>query len=265
MNKAQIILNTAQKFNNSNDMLKDIYGINSNDKFNAIIVAPSWLPEKILVNYKTKVTTLVVHAYFSSYLVEFDNLKLAWIQCASGANNLIDSVLALANSKTDKIIFIGAVGALANDINLGDLVTPLECYSYDGGSLYLSENLENAKFGATVKPHNQIYIDNILNEANKKGIDIKKKTVFCTDSILCEYSFLNFIHSTNAQLIEMETASFYKCLELMDKKGIALLCVSDNSTNNISLVARSEEQTKHFHNSREKNIPELIKIACGIE
>lgn len=264
MNKAQSILKIAQECNNSNDMLRDIYKINSNDEFDAIIIAPSWLPEKILKNYKAKITCLTRHAYFGSYLVEYDDIKIAWIQCASGANNLIDTCLTLANSIVDKIIFVGAVGALKEDIQLGDIATPIKSYSYEGGSLYLYDNLDISNFGKKVTPHNLDYINQIINSAKQLNINIDKKTIFCTDSIICEYSHLKEIRSLNPDLIEMETASFYKCMEMMNKNGIALLCVSDNSSTNISLVARTEEQTLNFHRAREKYIPELIKLICKI-
>ena len=37
------------------------------------------------------------------------------------------------------------------------------------------------------------------------------------------------ILATKAKLIEMETAAFYSCLKIMNKSGMALLLVSDNS------------------------------------
>jgi len=73
--------------------------------------------------------------------------------------------------------------------------------------------------------------------AEEKNIYIKKRNVYCTESVLCEYSHLDSMKQTGAELVEMETASFYHCLELMEKDGIALLCVSDNSAAGISLVA----------------------------
>lgn len=262
MNKAQKLLATAKKYNKSEDMLKDIYGIDSKTDYDAIVIAPAWTPEKLLIRTDAKFQTIVRHAYFSSYHVQYEGKSLAWIQCASGAGNLIDSLLCLADSVVDKIIFVGAVGALKEDIMLGELATPLESYSYEGGSLYLQDIIDKKAFGKTVIPSNQDFINEVIEKAQKKGIDLKSRRVYCTDSIFCEYSHLDFIKSTGAELIEMEAASFYNCINIMDKKGIALLCVSDNSASGISLVARSEAETERFHEAREINIPELIKIIC---
>ena len=52
-------------------------------------------------------------------------------------------MLTLAKSQINKIIFVGAVGVLKAEIELGDLVTPLDSYSYEGESLYLGEKSIN--------------------------------------------------------------------------------------------------------------------------
>ena len=66
------------------------------------------------------------------------------------------------------------------------------------------------------------------------------------------------IKSLGSELIEMETASFMRCMELIDKSYHVLLCVSDNSSCGNALVGRSEEDTNQFHLSREINLPKLI-------
>lgn len=264
MNKAKRMLNIAEKYNNSEDMLYDIYGISKDEYFDAYIIAPSWTPNKILKNVDAEIKCITRHAYFSSYKVTYKNVSLAWIQCAAGAGNLIDTVLCLSDSKVQKVIFIGAVGALQENIMLGELATPLESYAYEGGSLYLSDEIRNDSFGKVIKPHNDVFIKRVIEIAKLNSINIKQRKVFCTDSILCEYSHLDYIKSTGAELIEMETASFYRCMNLMRKDGIALLCVSDNSASGISLVAKSEEETRIFHEAREVSIPKLIELVCEL-
>ena len=46
------------------------------------------------------------------------------------------------------------------------------------------------------------------------------------------------IIATKAKLIEMETAAFYSCLKIMNKSGMALLLVSDNSQKRIVLLKK---------------------------
>ena len=89
-------------------------------------------------------------------------------------------------------------------------------------------------------------------------IDVKEKITYCTDTIFCEYYHLDEIKSLGSELIEMETASFMRCMELIEKSYHVLLCVSDNSNCENALVGRSEEDTNRYHVSRELNIPKLI-------
>lgn len=262
MNQAYKILENAERFNNSDDFLFDIYKIKSDENFDAFILSTSWTPEKIFKNNQIEAECLVKHSYFSSYRIKYGNFKIGWIQTAAGASNIIDSALCLAKSNVKKVIFIGAVGALEKGIELGEIATPIESYSFVGASLYLSEKINFEKWGKVVKPHSNIFIDKIIKEAYKNNIDIKKRKVFCTDSIACEYSHLDFIKNTGAELIEMETSIFYECMEMMEKNAIALLCVSDNSSAGNSLTKRTLEETKIYHIAREVNIPKLIRIVC---
>ena len=88
--------------------------------------------------------------------------------------------------------------------------------------------------------------------------DMLQAPVFCTDSIFCEYSHLDFIKSFGAKLIEMETSSFYLMADLMEKPAIALMAVSDNSANGDPLVGRTEEQKRLYNITRKQVIPKMI-------
>lgn len=170
MNQAQKILSLAEKYNQTKDILKDIYNIGADEAFDAVVLAPAWTPAKILKNYAYEQEERAHHAYTSAYTVQFAGHRLAWFQCASGANNLIDTALALANQRTDKVIFMGAVGALKREIGLGDMFTPSESYAYEGGNMYLGGHLEKSSFGRTVRPHNHEWIDRVLEKATEAGL-----------------------------------------------------------------------------------------------
>ncbi len=259
------ILEKAKRYNRSDDFLKAVYGISSAEKFDAIIVAPGWIPEKILAKREKEIEIIADKTGYTSYIVHMDGMRFAWIKCGISSSNVIDAVLAAAESVTEKIIFVGAVGALKADIEIGEFCTPLESYGYDGASLYLREKLDATNFGRTVVPGCMDYIDEVIAKAEKSGIKIEKRRTFCTDSIICEYAHLDEIKATGAELIEMETAAFYECLEIIGKKGIALMCVSDNSASGVPLVQRTPEQRRNFDECRTVSIPEVIKIAANAD
>ena len=262
MNRAQQLLAAARRFNPSDDFLRDVYGLSSSERFDAIVVAPSWTPEKILKRYDAKVGHVSKHIYFNGYRVDFSDLHLGWIQTASGAGNVIDAMLSLAEANTETVIFLGAVGALVPEIELGEIATPSVSLAYEAASMYLSETLAPSSFGREVIPHCGGFIDSVIKAAAQEGISVSRRRTFCTASIFCEYAHLPEIKMTGAELIEMETAAFYDSLNLLGKRGMALLCVSDNSASGMPLVARTPEQRRRFDEAREVNIPELIRILC---
>ncbi|MFZ2537675.1 MAG: phosphorylase [Oscillospiraceae bacterium] len=249
-----------EKFNEYNptvDMLKVVYGIESNADYDAIIVAPSWKPEKIFKNFNALITVTCEGPYFCGYEVNVNSKKYGYIQTASGAGNMIDCCLILGNAKCNNIIFIGAVGALCSDINLGDIVTSKYSIAGDGGSLYLYEKITTENYRKRVYPDPKCQ-EKIRSVSKKLNIPIKEKVIYCTDTIFGEYYHLDDIKQMGSELIEMETASFLRCMELIQKQGLVLLCVSDNSASGHALVGRSEEHTKLFHEAREIKIPKLI-------
>lgn len=246
-----------ERFSGCTDFLYNIYGLDENEDYEAIILAPSWKPEKIFKNFNTEIKSIKIGPYYSSYIVQVNNKKYGYIQTSAGASNLVDCCLTLGNTKCNKIIFIGAVGALKDDMKLGDIITPSKSIAGDGASLYLYENISTDKFQALIYPKVELK-ENLISIANKIGIEVKEKVVYCTDSIFCEYFHLNEILKLGSEAIEMETAAFYRCMEIMNKEGIAILCVSDNSATQNALIGRSEEDTEKFHKSREQLISKLI-------
>ena len=262
MKTAKDFLEAAGRYNNSPDMLMSVYHISSQDRFDALIVAPAWTPQKVLAEKAAKIEVVRETAGYVSYIVEYDGLRLAWLRCGISSSNVIDAMLAAAASCVDRVIFLGAVGALKENIEIGELCTPLESYAYDGASLYLYEKLDPKNFGRIVRPGCGDYIRKVIDSAAKIGIKITRRPTFCTDSIICEYAHLDEIKATGAELIEMETAAFYKCLDMMGKKGVALMSVSDNSASGVPLVARTPEQKAKMNRCRTVEIPEVIKLAC---
>ena len=260
---AKDVINKAESHNQVNDILYAVYGIHKEDYYDLAVIAPSWYPEKIF-SEDDNIILLKKGVYNSSYEIYKDDLKIAYIQCGSGASNLVDAMLCLTNANINKIVFVGAVGSLYKEIDIATIATPKECISFDGITPFFYKKLEKKTYGMTIKPENIDYIDKIIRESLKYNIDIIKEKVFCTDSIMLEYSHLDEIKATGAKLIEMETAAFYSCLKIMDKVGMALLLVSDNSDNNKSLVEKTIDDRNKFNYVRNNYISKIISIISDI-
>jgi purine-nucleoside phosphorylase len=107
------------------------------------------------------------------------------------------------------------------------------------------------------------YTRHIAEMAEKAGFPLKSAKVFCTDSISLEYMHLDEIKATGAELIEMETGTFYTMAELFDVPSIALLAVSDNSATGVPLLGRGEKLAQKYINTRSNIIPDMIFRIAG--
>ncbi len=255
--KLKSILDTFQKYN-SEHMAMQAFGLSEDIVYDALVVAPSFSPYKLGIDATCKVTTLKEGAYLGGYLVEKDGCNIAWIKIGSSAGNLIDHLALCAELSIKKLIFIGAVGGLKPEFELGDVCTPSYSLSGSYADTYLMKDSikENMLF-AKVFP-DMDYVDSVIEIGKSKGYEIKKGSVFCTPSIAMEYTHLDEIKSFDTDLIEMETSSFYLMTELFEVPGIALLVVSDNSASGVALVGRTEEQQKKYDFGRMVVLPDMV-------
>ena len=102
------IVDNFHKYN-SEHMATLAFGIPDDITYDALVVAPSFSPYKLKMDEQYKVTTLREGAYIAGYLVEKDNLKIAWIKIGSSAGNLIDHLAICAELSFKKVIFIGTL------------------------------------------------------------------------------------------------------------------------------------------------------------
>lgn len=238
------------------------FGLSEDIVYDALVVAPSYSPGKVIMDDTFIVTETGSQSYCTGYEVEKGNIKIAWIKTAAGGCNMLDYLLICGELQFKKLIFIGAVGALKEEFSIGDICTP--SYSVAGtlANTYLKDSIKDYIPFEKIYPDKE-YVNSIIRLAEESDYTIKQASVFCTDSIVMEYTHLEEIKSFDTDLIEMETSVFYEIAKLMEIPAIALLIVSDNSATGVPLVGRSEEIQKVYEYSRKVVLIDLIyKIAC---
>ncbi|MBQ8951070.1 MAG: hypothetical protein IJ065_07975 [Eubacterium sp.] len=255
----QKILSALKNMKKYNDgiMFQECFGFESDVEYDALVVAPGWKPTKIIRDPAYKVTVLAEHSYFSGYLVEKDGIKVAWAQTASGACNVLDHIIICADMKFRNFIFAGAVGGLTQNYEIGDFCTPEVCISGVYVSHYLEERLSQFTPFERIYP-NKEYLEKTVTLARESGYNLRTAKVFNTDSIALEYSHLDEIRRTGAELIEMETGIFYTLAEAFDVPSVALLAVSDNSATGVPLLGRGDELAQKYIHTRSVIIPDMI-------
>ena len=255
--KMKQIMDNFHKYN-SEHMAAQAFGFRDDIEYDALVIAPSFSPYKLHMEDDYKVTTLREGAYIAGYLVETDNAKIAWVKIGSSAGNLIDHLAVCAELSFKKVIFIGAVGALKAGFELGDICTPSYSISGSYADTYLMKDTIRGDMRFEKLYPDTEFIDEMIELGKSIGHEIKKGSVFCTPSIALEYTHLDEIRSFDADLIEMETSSFYLMTDLMEVPGIALLVVSDNSATGAALVGRSDEEQAKYDKGRNEDLPQLV-------
>lgn len=200
------------------------------------------------------ISCTVEHSCISGYEVKGKVFLLGWIQCSTGESSLIDELSTCSYLNFDKLVFVGVVGSLTSEIDLGALCWPKWCVSGNLANGYLLENIYDYKPFEKVYPNDIDFVNKVINLYPQMICE----GVFCTDSIIYEYYHLDFIKSFNVKLIEMETSSFYLMADLLEKPAIALLAVSDNSANGDPLFGRTEQQKIAYNITRKQAIPNII-------
>ena len=256
------IVDAFHKYNSEN-MAFQAFGLSEDITYDALVIAPSFSPYKLKMERFCTGTTLKEGAYIAGYLVEKDNKKIAWIKIGSSAGNLIDHLALCAELTFKRMIFIGAVGALKEHFELGDVCTPSYSLSGSYADSYLKkDSIRETMLFSKTEPDMK-YVDEVIDIGKDKGYNIKKASVFCTPSIAMEYVHLDEIKAFNTDLIEMETSSFYLMTELFEIPGIALLVVSDNSASGAPLVGRSDKQQEKYDYGRNVVLPDMILTLAG--
>ena len=238
------------------------FGLSEGIVYDALVVAPSFLPYKILDETAWEIRQTGQQGYCAGWEAEKDGKTLAWIKTTSGGGNLLDYLLICGELRFRQMIFVGAAGALKPEFELGDVCTP--SYSVAGtlANTYLKNSLRDYVPFEKIYPDGA-YADEVIRLAASLGHTVKKASVFCTDSIAMEYTHLDEIRAFGTDLIEMETSAFAAAAKLMGVPSVALLAVSDNSATGVPLVGRTDEQQARYEHARRTVLGELIAALCA--
>lgn len=220
-----------------------------------VVVAP-WWSHSIFESFSDRIEKVGEKVYN----IFGKNFQFSYIEIKNiGAPVMIDTVLPLALTPCKRIIFIGSVGALNKNIQIGDLIIPQYSYNGVGACRFLSEDLKDDF-------ETKAYGDLELNEkilavirSNFPQNAVHQTINYSIDTIFTQFYHIEHIKNLGCESIEMETSSLFKCGELANIRTSALLCVSDNIVKNKSLYSgRNEEERKIKKETINKIIPQII-------
>ena len=232
----------------------DIITRNNYEKLQKNVVIAPWWKHEIFNTQEINIEKISDKIYnFYNDKIAFSFIELREI----GAPATMEAVLSLGVTDCENIVFIGSVGSINENINIGDIVIPKYSICGDGASRYLNENLED-EFLKKEYPSKTI-TNELISIIKSEHIKYHNVPNISIDTIFAQFYHIDKIKELGAQTIEMETANLFKCNDLLNKNVTALLCVSDNTILKKSLFSgRSEKENLYRQKIKNEIIPKLV-------
>ena len=256
MNK---IVKLFQENTHCSDLLHEIYGISSAEHFDCVFIAPSWPIDKVFDSATTDITEIYSDRFSKSHRIKHNGKSYLYIQLRVGAPNIVDFCLSCHSANCAKFVFVGAVGSLVPELEIGDVIIPTCSISGNGATLYLDDKLSPEKMFERTYSSPELNSE-LLKVCASVALTTKNAMPISVDSVACEYAHLDKFRKMGATLIEMETATFFKAMQIIGKPASALLVVSDNSAVGQHLVGQVADLRAKYHAVRSRIKDVLLNL-----
>lgn len=258
------ILKENKRFGTNSIDIPKIYFNCDPDKINEnVIIAPSWMPE-IFSNFVEDISQIYDGQHLKTWNIKYNNKVITYIVTGVGAPKVIETILALGCTPCKNIIFIGSIGALNENIKIGDIIVPQYSICGDGSCRYLTNKklIENDCFGEKYYPNKEFY-EKVISKtkiiSEEKNVNWHIGKNFSIDTIIAQFAHIDEIVNMGCDCIEMETAVLFKSAEMCKIKAVAIFSVSDNAIINKSLLSgRTKEEREYRKNIRDNVITKIV-------
>jgi len=190
-----------------------LFGLKESEIKNTCVLMPL-LPKGSLESLGVK--TLSKGRIYSSG----NSLSFTLVNTLMGAAFTGDAALYLSQTNCKNLILFGSCGLVkpCKGLDIGSLVTPIECYSMESFSDLL---LKNHNFKA-------FYPDKaLLKSFLKSNEDIPEVNCATLGSLKLEEDYLGLFSEKNIHVVDMECSSFFSAASQKNLKAMALFYVSD--------------------------------------
>lgn len=259
MNDFNLKLNAAlKKYYGTEDVLEKTYDLPSDGHYDLIVVSPLWNPEDLLKDGDWDIECLKQRNTAASYLVHLEGKTIAWIRTGAAAGNVVDMCLALNGTDCDHILFLGGCTALKSDLNIGDLVVANKAVTGTGATRYLQDELEEPTFlqERRTPPKGILWLSKAAFRVEAK---LNTRTIFSTDTLLGALLHRGEVEATGADVLDMESSAFNRCMILMERQGVGLLAVVGNASDGSAMTRITPEDNEELNRTLHETIPGIIR------
>lgn len=247
---------SIDKYGDSSKLVNRL-GIKEEDITETVVLAPWWHPNKLYNDYDCKIE-LLSDVFPDVHRITYNGKSFLHIRSYVGATNAGETVLLLSFTKCKRIIFVGSVGSISNDVNIGDLIIPSTSVSGEAFSTYMYETINKEALHKEYHPTKELY-DDTTNYLKNENIDYKDIKVYSVDTIAGQFAHIGEILNLGCKAIEMETSALFSSCQVVEKECVALLTISANTILNKSLIiGRTDKDMELYNQTRYKIIPKII-------
>jgi len=229
-----------------------------------VIIAPTW-EVSLFSSYSSAIRHISGSRKFDNYISEIDvfGKKITFITASPGASDILDTILALGCTPCKEILFIGSVGSLDKNMNIGDIVIPKYSICGVGANRYLTIDTisNNDTYGKKYYPDKDFF-NKVWESTNKivknENIKVHIGKTFSTDTIFAQFAHLDEFINMGCNTIEMETSTLFFASNVAKIKSASIFVVSDNTVLNKSLYSgRTNEEQQRRYKVKKDIIPRI--------
>lgn len=237
------------------DVCHSTLGVSPEDISENVVLSPGWPPERIFPEESIELIQSASPLYkFKIYKIKLGDSEFTYFKAGYSAAIVLDAVLLLGLTKCKQLLFLSSVGALDENMEIGDILVPEYSASGDGACRYLEDDFISAQFIKNRYPDpifQQKLVSVVSDICESEAVPWHFAKVFCTDSIVAEYNHLDTISGMGYNSLDLESAAAFSAAKIAGIRAAALMNISDNASKEKSLMSdRSEDTNRRKHITR---------------
>jgi len=164
--------------------------------------------------------------FFRGFTAVFQGEPVTVVHTGVGPTRVGDCLAALALTPARKALFVGAVGGLADHLELGDWFLPVAVADGEGYTRYVREGFRRVVDGA--HPFEVRVPEDLRRFLEDRGGRVHAGRVFTVGPVSFESEEnLRLLKARGYDALEMELSAFYSACQALGLDGAALTYVSD--------------------------------------
>lgn len=259
------LLSITDSCSTKDKVLANTLGVMNREICKNVVISPGWKPERIFNMDGAEIIAESTPLFgFEIWNIYLESSCITYVKTGYGAPMVLDAMLLLGLTQCRNALFLSSVGALSEQIKVGDIIIPEYALCGDGASRYIRGEYLSDVFGEKVYPHKKSF-DRLIEISEdccaRNNVKYHVGRTFCTDTIMAQYRYVGSIMKTGCNSVDMETAAFFAAAKMIGISAVSLMQVSDNTVADKSLLSNDidEKERDYRRYARKTAVAEIVK------